>query len=168
MDIQTAIKDEKFLKRFWSKVTKIQDGCWIWTGSQTVGGYGSIRLPSPLTQKIMAHRASYLIATGQEIDGLEVCHHCDNPSCVNPQHLWAGTHKENMNDSKNKGRLDAFMYAKTKHLRFDVGSVHRNLTHCKRGHPFDDKNTGKQANGRYCKRCEADRKQKKRAREKLG
>lgn len=154
MDIQTAIKDEKFLKRFWSKVTKTQDGCWLWTGSLQTQGYGNIEIKG---KRLLPHRIAYILHKGEIPQGLSVCHHCDIPKCCNPEHLFLGTAADNTNDATQKGRMSY------QQGTWDVGSVHRDLTHCKRGHLFDEKNTGKQANGRYCKRCEADRKQRERA-----
>lgn len=159
MDIQTAIKDEKFLKRFWSKVNKTEGGCWEWTGSLQTQGYGNIEIKG---KRLLPHRIAYVLHKGEIPQGLSVCHHCDNPKCCNPEHLFLGTAADNMNDASQKGRM---AYQKG---TWDVGSVHRDLTQCKRGHPFDEKNTGKQANGRYCKRCEADRKQRERAGNRLG
>lgn len=89
------------LTRFWSKVRKT-DGCWLWTGTTIRGGYGMIRFP--VRDSITAHRASWLIHRGEIPDGLFVLHKCDNPPCVNPEHLFLGTHQDNMRDMVAKGR----------------------------------------------------------------
>lgn len=76
-------------------------GCWNWTRAHTTYGYGVIRL---LKKNIGAHRVSYAQFIGEIPLGMFVCHRCDNPSCVNPEHLFLGTTSDNMRDSSSKGR----------------------------------------------------------------
>lgn len=78
-------------------------GCWNWTASTAGKGYGQIKIPGQRRQ-IYAHRLSYLIHNGEIPEGLVVCHTCDNPRCVNPNHLFVGTIRDNLIDMKNKDR----------------------------------------------------------------
>lgn len=75
--------------------------CWIWSRSCIKQGYGQFYIGR---KSIRAHRYSYLIFKGDIENNLLVCHSCDNPSCVNPSHLWLGTTQENTKDMIKKGR----------------------------------------------------------------
>lgn len=75
--------------------------CWIWLGARCSDGYGSLALRG---KSISAHRFIYIVVFGSIPDGAHVLHKCDNPSCVNPFHLFIGSHKENMIDRDSKGR----------------------------------------------------------------
>ncbi len=77
-------------------------GCWNWTLSAFKGGYGAFRIDNG--KQVSAHRAAYQLLVGPIPEGIHVLHKCDNPRCVNPYHLWLGTHRENMLDKMNKGR----------------------------------------------------------------
>lgn len=83
---------------FWSKVQKT-DGCWLWTGYITLKGYGE------MTRKhIRVHRFSWELVNGKIPGGLNVLHKCDNTICVRPDHLFLGTHADNVHDMMKKGR----------------------------------------------------------------
>ena len=94
----------KDIARFLAKVNKTSE-CWLWAGGLSDKGYGVFWLGTKRDGKDQyAHRVAYEIAYGTIPDGLDVLHKCDNPTCVNPAHLWAGTHTENMRDMFAKGR----------------------------------------------------------------
>lgn len=80
-----------------------EHGCWLWTGSKTKGGYGRFYLGGK--RRVMATHMALLFYRGEVVPkGLYVCHTCDNPSCVNPDHLWMGTLQDNNRDKMAKGR----------------------------------------------------------------
>lgn len=95
---------ETLRKRFetkWKRDPKT--GCWIWTASTAGRGYGQIKIPGTRKQ-MYAHRLSYELYKGRIAPGKQLLHSCDNPRCVNPDHLSVGSSKDNHTDMKNKGR----------------------------------------------------------------
>ena len=92
-------------ERFWTFVAKSDEkSCWLWLGYKLSSGYGTFRLESP-RRKILAHRWMWQIFHGPIPEGLNVCHHCDKPQCVNPSHLFLGTQTDNMQDAVRKQRM---------------------------------------------------------------
>ena len=88
--------------RFWAKVDK-SEGCWEWTASLfSATGYGQFALTS--TKPETAHRMAWVLTNGDITDGLFVLHKCDNRKCCNPDHLFLGTHQDNITDMCQKGR----------------------------------------------------------------
>lgn len=92
---------------FWTHV-EFGDGCWEWTGSRDASGYG--RTGKATYGQSKAHRVSWEIANGEIPDGVHVCHSCDNPPCVRPDHLFLSDHAGNMADKAAKDR--AFRFAR--------------------------------------------------------
>ena len=111
-DLITRLKEGEGTDReaaFKSRFTINADGCWIWSGAKVPGSRpGSDRGAFCFNGKnMLAHRASYEMYIGPIPTGLFVCHRCDVPSCVNPAHLFVGTHMDNMMDMVAKGRAFA-------------------------------------------------------------
>jgi len=82
---------------------KTKNGCILWKGSITKNGYGGL-FRWLNGERLLAHRLAYEIEFGYFDRKFHICHKCDNPPCVNPQHLYAGTHQENMRDVALRGR----------------------------------------------------------------
>ena len=116
--------------RFFSKVNKQDDGCWTWTAGRTKKQYGKFSVDGKTKQ---AHRVSWTLHNGDIPGRLFVLHHCDNPPCVNPEHLYLGDHKQNMRDRLERG-----------------GNPQVSKTHCDKGHELEVVgNDGR----RGCKTC---------------
>jgi hypothetical protein len=105
-------------ERFWEKVNKTET-CWIWTANKSKLGYGKFSVQG---KSVPAHRYAYSLVHGSIPHGLFVCHKCDVPSCINPEHLWLGSPSDNTAD----------MVAKNRH-----GTHMKPGTHCRNGHEYD-------------------------------
>lgn len=107
------------LTRFHDSIIVSMAGCWEWTGHRNHDGYGIFRVNG--TVRRMAHRISHVIRTGLPIpEGTEICHRCDNRACVNPDHLFEGSHSDNMRDMHAKRRN----FHVTKPDRIAKGAIH--------------------------------------------
>ena len=96
--------DDKIRRRFLRYVWRgPETDCWIWIGSRTLGGYGQMRILG-IRSKFLAHRISFELFSGHARAGSTMMHLCDNPQCVNPDHLREGTAKKNAADMIAKGR----------------------------------------------------------------
>lgn len=95
-----AAREEELKLRLKSKVLVDENGCWIWQGAKSQG-YGKISIND---HPLWSHRLSFTLFNGDISDGLFVCHKCDVPACINPEHLFLGTQKENIDDMISKGR----------------------------------------------------------------
>jgi len=120
-------------ERFWAKVDRSGD-CWVWIGTRWPTGYGQMRGDG---RQLMAHRVAWQIVKGPIPEGLFVCHKCDNPPCVRPDHLFLGTAADNTRDRDVKGR-----------------NGYAIKTHCPHGHEYSAENTYRTPKGhRGCRTC---------------
>lgn len=110
------------------------DGCWEWQKSRMAWGYGRIRVEG---RTVAAHRTMWEEWHGPILDGLFVCHRCDNPPCIRPDHLFLGTNADNLGDMSKKGR--------------HVGMTGRRKAFCKHGH--DDWVPWRNGTARRCAEC---------------
>ncbi|MCA9073201.1 MAG: HNH endonuclease [Planctomycetaceae bacterium] len=96
--------DEEVIERFWSKVDKAGIGeCWLWTDHVDKDGYGPFTVSKGNRYK--STRIAYFIHHGKDPGDLLICHKCNNPTCCNPHHLYAGTCKDNLSQASNESRM---------------------------------------------------------------
>jgi len=125
-------------ERFLNKISiEPNSGCWLWTAAVDPNGYGNFHVNVHEGLK-KAHRVSWDLFRGSIPEDTCVCHHCDNPPCVNPEHLFLGTTKDNMGDMSRKGRQN-----------------NQKKTHCKRGHPLTPENNLAHATRKGFRACAA-------------
>ena len=132
------------LERFWSKVEKgVGSACWEWSGSRDQDGYGTLLIDSRRSssmrgKRVRAHRFSASLHFGMFDQRLLVCHHCDNPRCVRPDHLYLGDPQSNSHDRSVRGR--------------DFNAM---KTHCPSGHEYTPENTYRPGGtgSRFCREC---------------
>lgn len=137
--IRTSIED-----RLTQYEVDPETGCWIWMAGLRGNGYGNVRVPG---KNAPAHRVSYEFHVGPIPPKTEVCHRCDVPRCINPDHLFLGSHAINMADMAAKGRGGNYPHER-----------------CNRGHLFDEANTlYPTSGGRQCRACNRARYEAKRA-----
>lgn len=144
------------LARFEAKISpEPTSGCWLWTGSVAGFGYGRIQRGPRGGGVVLAHRVSWELYRGPIPVGLCALHRCDQPACVNPDHLFLGTHADNTADKIAKGRL-----------RYGAAPLEaraaqrRAQTHCKRGHELIGSNliqATARCGYRGCKKCAVSR-----------
>lgn len=134
---QREIRRTPIIEHFVSKIKiDFETGCFNWTAQKCPQGYGKYKRIKGIQ---LAHRASYKLFKGDIPEGMCVLHKCDNPSCINPDHLFIGDWDVNNKDRAAKGR---------------TVTPTTNLTHCKRGHEFNKENTTIRKNGaRLCRIC---------------
>lgn len=138
-------------ERFWAKVNK-SGACWCWKGRVDKWGYGYFNIKyGKKWRMIGVHRFSWLLHNGGFlVREVNVLHRCDNPSCINPNHLFLGTHTDNMKDKSQKGR-----HHETK------------KTHCPQKHTYSKINTYcTKTNKRACRTCNNLRRRTKRQQQK--
>lgn len=121
--------------RLWGNVEKNAHGCWVWKGTKNRKGYGQISVDG---RHERTHRVAYRLTYGEIPEGMVVRHRCDNPPCINPDHLEVGTSADNSRDMVERGRMVNCKVDRDK---------------CPKGHSFDEVNTYWWNNARQCKAC---------------
>ena len=129
------VTDAEYLSRYFAKTSVDERGCWIWQGFKHKRGYGEASYRGKAWR---IHRLVLFLTKGAIPADWDACHSCDNPSCINPKHLFGGPRSVNVDDMRRKKRGN-----------------HQKKDACIHGHPFDAENTRICKRGfRHCKRCE--------------
>jgi len=127
-----ASRIELLLDRLILKCRKNPNGCIEWTGCTNWDNYGMIGFSiSGKNNQMIAHRLAYFLLVGSYPNELQVLHECDNPLCVNPAHLWLGTHADNMEDKARKGRVKSVSRENNPHAKLtenDVREIRQSLS----------------------------------------
>jgi hypothetical protein len=157
---------EAEIGRFQSKIERGGD-CWLWTSETNNRGYGRfIIYRAGRRVRILAHRLSYVLANGCDLDEETVLRHdCDNPPCCNPAHLRPGTQADNMQDAVERGRtntegLTAYRRERDHRALRRLESNEKQCSRCRTIKPFGDffrNKTEIDGRGRWCKDCMAER-----------
>jgi hypothetical protein len=116
------------MERFFNKINKT-DTCWFWLGAlRGKSGYGAIKIEGKVVD---THRFSYSLHYGEIPKGMLICHTCDNKTCVNPNHLFLGTFKDNFEDAKTKKRIfDIGVYQKSRIPKHPSSNAYKNGCRC--------------------------------------
>lgn len=138
------VDDPRLPDRFWNKVSpEPNTGCWLWTAAVDRHGYARFNAIGASR----AYRVAFLVLIGPVADGLDLDHLCRTRCCVNPAHLEAVTHAENLR--RGEGMVAAFTAS---------AQARRSATHCAQGHEFTEDNTRWRSNGRRgCRACQRER-----------
>lgn len=102
MELNVSEVPSEYVGKFWNLVNRCGDSCWSWMMSKTKRGYGVFYFNG---RRTTAHRFAYASSRGPIPENMCVCHTCDNPGCVNPDHLYLGTHNDNMRDKAERKRV---------------------------------------------------------------
>jgi HNH endonuclease len=135
--------DDDYLERWYARCVIAPTGCILWTGPVNLKGYAQANYRN---SRSVLTRLIYRIKVGPIPPGMHVCHTCDVRNCINHEHLWLGTPRDNMRDKDAKGR-----------------NPFTNKTHCKHGHEFTPENTywkrpyGTRGPSRNCRACRRER-----------
>jgi hypothetical protein len=139
-------RSKEDIKKFWSHVEKTET-CWLWNSTKREG-YGLFYVNG---KTLSAHRFSFEICVGEIPTDKFVLHKtiCSNRHCVNPDHLYIGTQKDNVKDADSQGKVRGWMRR--------GNSFNRSKTHCPKGHPYSEENTYYRQSRRHCLTCMKER-----------